>query len=59
VFAVVVGTGWVAGEDGVRRPVAAGDREAVVWSPGEVHESGSDDGMLVVIVESRTRPNAF
>jgi hypothetical protein len=32
-------------------------RGAVLWSPGEVHESCSDDGMLAVIVESKIRPN--
>jgi len=36
-FAVVRGSGWVSGDDGKREPIAAG--EAVVWDPGEEHES--------------------
>ena len=51
VFAVVSGRGWVAGDDGGRLLVEAGD--VVVWEAGEQHESGSDDGMTVVAVESR------
>ena len=49
-FLVVVGGGWVASDDGVHRDIAAG--QAVVWSPGEIHESGSADGMTVLIVQS-------
>ena len=48
-FAVVHGTGWVAGADGERQPIATG--EAVIWEPDEEHESGSDDGMTVLVVE--------
>ena len=47
---VVVGGGWVASDDGVHHDIAAG--QAVVWSPGEIHESGSADGMTVLIIQS-------
>jgi quercetin dioxygenase-like cupin family protein len=56
VYAVVVGQGWVAGADGVRMPV--GEGEAAVWEPGEAHESGSDTGMTVCIVEAAVDPVA-
>jgi len=49
-FAVVSGSGWVSGGDGRREPIAAG--EAVAWDPGEEHESGSDEGMTVLVVEA-------
>ncbi len=49
-FAVTSGSGWVSASDGVRQPIHAG--QAVQWSPGEEHESGSDDGMSVVITQS-------
>lgn len=52
-FAVTSGTGWVAGSDGIRHAIASG--EAVVWRPGEEHESGSDEGMSVVITQSTAR----
>ena len=46
--------GWVAGGDGERRPLAEG--EAALWSPGEEHESGSEAGMTVCIIESAVDP---
>ncbi|MGU3654500.1 cupin domain-containing protein [Mycolicibacterium sp. A43C] len=49
-FAVISGTGWVAGADGVRVSISTG--QAALWSPGEVHESGSETGMGVLIVAS-------
>lgn len=49
-FAVVQGVGWVSGGDGEREPIRAG--EAVAWEPGEEHESGSDKGMTVLVVEA-------
>ena len=51
-FAVVGGSGWVSGEDGEREPIVAGD--AVLWEPGEEHESGSEDGMSVLVVEAES-----
>jgi len=52
-FAVTSGAGWVTADDGARQPVRAG--EAVLWSPGEEHASGSDEGMSVVITQSSVR----
>ena len=51
-FTVVSGSGWVSGGDGEREPIAAG--QAVVWEPGEEHESGSDAGMTVLVVEAES-----
>ena len=48
-FSVIRGSGWVSGGDGERAPIEAG--EAVVWGAGEEHESGSDGGMTVLVVE--------
>lgn len=52
-FAVITGSGWVAGADGVRVPIASG--QAALWSPGEMHESGSETEMAALIV-ARRRP---
>jgi quercetin dioxygenase-like cupin family protein len=49
-FVVVRGTGWVSGADGLRIQISAG--EAVLWEPGEEHESGSDEGMTALVVEA-------
>ncbi|HYZ19310.1 MAG TPA: cupin domain-containing protein [Gaiellaceae bacterium] len=49
-FAVVSGSGWVSGDDGLRKQISAG--EAVLWEAGEEHESGSDEGMTVLVVEA-------
>ena len=51
-FTVVSGSGWVSGGDDEREPIGAG--EAVVWEPGEEHESGSDEGMTVLVVEAES-----
>ena len=51
-FVVVHGAGWVSGGDGEREPIKAG--KAVVWEPGEKHESGSDEGMTVLVVEAES-----
>jgi hypothetical protein len=50
----VSGEGWAAGPDD--EPVALGAGDAVLWEPGEEHSSGSDDGMVVVIVQSPEPP---
>jgi quercetin dioxygenase-like cupin family protein len=49
-FSVLRGSGWVSGADGERGGIAAG--ESVLWEPGEEHESGSEDGMTVLVVEA-------
>lgn len=51
-FAVVSGSGWVSGGEGGREPIASG--QAVVWDPGEEHESGSDEGMTALVVEAES-----
>ena len=51
-FAVVRGSGWVSGGDGERESIEAG--EAVLWEPGEEHESSSDEGMTVLVVEAES-----
>jgi quercetin dioxygenase-like cupin family protein len=53
-FALVSGEGWASGTDGVRMALAAGD--AVLWEPGEMHETGTDTGMVAVIVQSPVNP---
>ena len=51
-FAVVLGSGWVSGGDGRREAISAG--EAVLWEPGEEHESGSDAGLTALVVEAES-----
>jgi quercetin dioxygenase-like cupin family protein len=51
-FAVVEGRGWVSGDDGVKVPIQAG--QAAFWEPGESHESGSEPGMRVIVVEGES-----
>jgi quercetin dioxygenase-like cupin family protein len=48
-FCVVAGSGWVAGPDGARVAVAAG--QAAAFEPGEPHEAGTDAGMTAVVLE--------
>jgi mannose-6-phosphate isomerase-like protein (cupin superfamily) len=51
-FVVVSGSGWVSGADGVRETIHSA--EAVLWERGEEHESGSEEGMTVVVLEAET-----
>jgi hypothetical protein len=48
----VSGSGWVSGADGVRETIHSA--EAVLWERGEEHESGSEEGMTVVVLEAET-----
>ena len=48
-FCITQGAGWVAGGDGTRVAVKAGD--AALWDASEEHESGTEGGMAVVILE--------
>jgi quercetin dioxygenase-like cupin family protein len=48
-FLVVQGEGWICREDEIRIPVTAG--QGVFWDRGEMHESGSDTGMTIIIVQ--------
>ena len=52
-FLVVAGAGWVREAGGERQEIGA--RQAVLWAPGEDHESGTDAGMTVVTVQSSGR----
>jgi mannose-6-phosphate isomerase-like protein (cupin superfamily) len=49
-FVVVEGEGWASGADGERLPVAAGT--ARYWATGEEHESGSENGLTAIVVQS-------
>lgn len=49
-FCVVEGSGWVRVEDGPTQALTSG--QAAVWRTGEIHESGSDDGMEVIIIQA-------
>ncbi len=49
-FLIVEGRGWVTGPDGERIDLVAG--QGAIWDKGELHESGTDSGMTVVIVQS-------
>jgi quercetin dioxygenase-like cupin family protein len=51
-FVVVRGSGWVSGAAGGPEEIRAG--EAVLWDPGEEHESGSDEGMTALVVEAES-----
>jgi quercetin dioxygenase-like cupin family protein len=51
-LAVVAGTGTVSGGDGAAHDVGPGD--AVVWEPGEEHETRTDEGLTAIIVEGET-----
>lgn len=48
-FLVVQGMGWVRGAEERRVQVSAG--QAAWWEAGEWHESGSDDGMVAIVIE--------
>jgi len=47
---VVAGEGWVRGAEPERTPISPG--QAAFWDTGEWHESGSETGMMAVVVES-------
>ncbi|MEM7217749.1 MAG: cupin domain-containing protein [Pseudomonadota bacterium] len=53
-FIVLSGSGWVAGADGERRPVRAG--EMAMFRPGEMHAKGSDGGMRVLMLQLAVEP---
>jgi quercetin dioxygenase-like cupin family protein len=51
-FAVVHGEGWVRGEALESRcSIKAG--QAAFWQAGEWHESGSETGMTVILIEGK------
>ena len=49
-LAVVEGEGWIRGADGDRTPISAGG--AVFWSRGEMHETGTDSGLVAIVIET-------
>ena len=51
-FCVVAGEGWVRGDSS--EPVAIAAGRAAYWEAGEWHESGTESGMTVVVIESDT-----
>lgn len=57
-FCVVSGHGWVRVANGDPVPITAGF--AAFWDAGEQHESGTDEGMTVMILEGHhLKPNDF
>ena len=50
-FLVVEGSGWVAGEDGQRVELCAG--QGAYIARGEQHSKGSDTGMSAIMVQVR------
>jgi hypothetical protein len=48
-FCVMSGEGWVAGSDDVRRSIQS--FQAAEWQPGELHTSGTDTGMVAIVIE--------
>jgi quercetin dioxygenase-like cupin family protein len=53
-FAVLAGSGWVSGKDVGSEPIAQG--EAVLWEPGEEHQSTASQPMVALIILSSSRP---
>lgn len=49
-FLVISGEGWVTGKEGVKYNIKSGF--AAYWESGEIHESSSEHGMLVLVIES-------
>jgi len=59
ILVVVEGEGWVGGADGTQRPIGVG--QAVFWTKGEQHETGSESGLTAIILEGagvKPPPNA-
>ena len=49
VLAVVEGSGFVSGADGVEQAIAAGT--AAVWEEGEEHLTRTDHGLVAIVIE--------
>lgn len=52
---VTSGEGQVCGEDVESAPIRSG--QAVVWAPGEAHETTTQAGLVATIVESEVEPD--
>lgn len=48
-FLVVQGEGWVRSQSPDKTPIKAG--QAAFWHKGEWHESGTETGMIAMIIE--------
>ncbi|MBE9917101.1 cupin [Paenibacillus donghaensis] len=48
-FLVLNGQGWVIGKEGIKYYIKSG--MAAFWEPEEIHESGSEQGMTVIVIE--------
>lgn len=48
-FLVMSGEGWVVGKEGIQYLIQPG--KAAYWEPEEIHESGSEQGMTVIVIE--------
>lgn len=48
-FLVLNGQGWVVGKEGIKYHIQSG--RAAYWEPEEIHESGSEQGMTVIVIE--------
>ncbi|HEX6544511.1 MAG TPA: hypothetical protein VF040_22320 [Ktedonobacterales bacterium] len=51
-FLVVSGEGWVRGPEPERTAITAD--QAAFWDMGEEHESGTDTGMVAIVIEGDT-----
>lgn len=51
-FLIVSGEGWVRGPEPERTAISAD--QAAFWESGEEHESGSDTGMVALVIEGDT-----
>jgi quercetin dioxygenase-like cupin family protein len=48
-FLIVSGAGWVAGADGARRSLGAG--QGAIIARGELHAKGSETGLTAVMIQ--------
>lgn len=48
-FLMITGDGWIAGPDGTRTPITAG--QGVCWDQGEDHTSGTENGFTAIAIE--------
>lgn len=46
---VVTGSGWVAGQDGTRVPITAG--QGARWEEAENHTTGTESGLTALVLE--------
>ncbi|TRZ38580.1 cupin [Niallia circulans] len=53
-FIVMEGKGWIKGPDKLVQTIQSG--EGVLWEKGEGHESGSEEGMTVLVLQGENLP---